>query len=108
MAINRAQLVSGEEEEARIRGWYEIERIILKQCIARFGVGRYAPIHSGNFLPNRSTQQLYTQTQRLIGKQSISEFSGIRLDVDEVRCFNRSRYGVGFYVERKTPFNYHL
>lgn len=101
VAINRAQLVIGEEEEARIRGWYELEQILLKHCNARFGVGRYASIHSGNFLRKRSTQQLYTQTQRIIGQQSISEFSGIRLDVNEVKCFNRSRHEVGFYLERK-------
>eukprot|EP00924_Labyrinthula_sp_SR-Ha-C_P016352 snap_masked-scaffold_6-processed-gene-0.28-mRNA-1 protein AED:0.57 eAED:0.60 QI:0/0/0/1/1/1/2/0/587 len=80
--------------------WLPVEKDILRQCIQVFGVGNYSKIHSGNYLPYKTTQQLYTQTQRLLGKQSIMEYSTLRLDSWRVAKDNFKRYGVPYHVER--------
>eukprot|EP00924_Labyrinthula_sp_SR-Ha-C_P006884 augustus_masked-scaffold_8-processed-gene-3.2-mRNA-1 protein AED:1.00 eAED:1.00 QI:0/0/0/0/1/1/4/0/455 len=43
--------------------WIPVEKDIIWQYIQVFGVGSHAKIHSGNYLPYKTTQQLYTQTQ---------------------------------------------
>jgi len=36
---------------------------------------------------------MYLQTQRLIGQQSLAEFMGLHLDLEQIYCDNRTREG---------------
>lgn len=48
----------------------------------------------------KNTQVLSLRTQLILGKQSIMEYSGLRLNVDEVRSDDYTKYGVRYYTER--------
>ena len=51
--------------------------IVLKNL----GVGRWVQIVDSGALPGKQIQQLNGQTQRLLGKQSLAEYTGLQLDV---------------------------
>ena len=80
--------------------WLPLEEAILKKCILKYGVGNYKAIHDNQDLPGKNTQQLYTKTQKILGKQSIAEYSGLKLRTDRVFADNYERYGVRFYIEK--------
>eukprot|EP00924_Labyrinthula_sp_SR-Ha-C_P006998 augustus_masked-scaffold_8-processed-gene-6.62-mRNA-1 protein AED:0.40 eAED:0.40 QI:0/-1/0/1/-1/1/1/0/1501 len=80
--------------------WSDEEYVVLERCILKFGLGNYVPIITGGFLPGKSKQSLYLATQKLVGKQSIKEYSGLQMDVGKAREDNLQRYGTRFYVER--------
>lgn len=80
-------------------GWNNIERKILQQCIWRFGIGDYSSIHAGNYLCGKNTQQIYTQLQRLLGKQAINEYHGMRLTLEDVRKYNFKKYQTKYHKE---------
>lgn len=81
-----------------------IEKEILSQCIRKYGVGNYKSIHINAHLPHKTTSQLYSQTQRLLGKQSIFEYKDIRLNVKLVRRENISRFGENFMLKKNELF----
>lgn len=66
-------------------GWNEEENRILRLGIMKFGVGSWSTIHRSGILPGKNFAQLYIQTQRMLGVQSLAPFNGIRLDTDVVR-----------------------
>ncbi|KAG2383358.1 hypothetical protein C9374_004695 [Naegleria lovaniensis] len=66
-------------------GWNEEENRILRLGIMKFGVGSWSTIHRSGILPGKNYAQLYIQTQRMLGVQSLAPFNGIRLDTDRVR-----------------------
>ena len=82
------------------RGWRPFEEEILKQAIMLFGVGRFKKIIEENLLPGKLIQSINLKTQKLVGQQSILEFSGIKLRTEEVLKRNQTVRGVDFYVER--------
>lgn len=69
-------------------GWTKDEAYALRQCLKKFGIGRWVQIVDSGVLPGKQIQQLNGQTQRLLGKQSLAEYSGLRLDVDRIRMDN--------------------
>eukprot|EP00924_Labyrinthula_sp_SR-Ha-C_P015661 snap_masked-scaffold_4-processed-gene-6.9-mRNA-1 protein AED:0.43 eAED:0.43 QI:0/0/0/0.5/1/1/2/0/567 len=85
------------------KGWLPIEKIILKQCILVYG--RYQEFIKGGYLPHKTRQQMYTQTQVLVGKQSIQEYQYLKLDVAEVKAYNVLKYGVAYYVEKNKIYS---
>lgn len=48
------------------------------------GVGKWRQIEAAKVLPSKNIQQMYLQTQRIIGQQSIAEFMGLHLDIDAI------------------------
>ena len=63
--------------------------IVLK----KFGVGRWVQIVDSGALPGKQIQQLNGQTQRLLGKQSLAEYTGLNLDVLAVKQANDALTG---------------
>lgn len=52
-------------------GWTDEEVSILKKALQKFGIGKWKRIMQSNCLPGKSIGQIYMQTQRLIGQQSL-------------------------------------
>ena len=82
--------------EGNTEGWVPEEDEILRKCIAKFGVGRYAQIQRKAYLPYRSRQQLANRTKRLIGSQALETYIGIHCDANRVLQYNKERYGTDF------------
>ncbi|GJQ09104.1 hypothetical protein GpartN1_g895.t1 [Galdieria partita] len=76
-------------------GWTKEEVRILSLCLMSFGVGRWQKIVDSGYLPNKTISQLNLQTQRLIGQQSVAEFTGLCIDPAEVREHNERRIAQG-------------
>jgi hypothetical protein len=53
-------------------------------------------VESG-ILPGKQIQQLNGQTQRLLGQQSLAEYTGMHLDIDRVRADNNAKQGPEIY-----------
>lgn len=53
-------------------GWTEEEARTLKLCVMRHGVGAWGQIAATGLLPGKTTGQLSSQTQRLLGQQSLA------------------------------------
>jgi hypothetical protein len=69
-------------------GWTKEEVMALRACLKKFGIGKWVQIVDSRVLPGKQIQQLNGQTQRLLGKQSLAEYTGMRLDVDRIRMDN--------------------
>ena len=65
-------------------GWDPREAEILKIALMKFGIGRWVKIAKSDCLPNKAISQMYMQTQRLVGQQSLAEFMGLHLDLQKV------------------------
>ena len=53
-------------------GWTRDECHILRLCLMRHGIGQWLHILGTGLLPGKLIQQLYGQTQRLLGQQSLA------------------------------------
>jgi len=42
-------------------------------------------------LPSKTIQQMYLQTQRIVGQQSLAAFMGLRLDVEQIGRDNKNK-----------------
>ena len=69
-------------------GWTKDEAYALRQCLKKFGIGKWVQIVDSGVLPGKQIQQLNGQTQRLLGIQSLAAYSGMKLDVDRIRMDN--------------------
>ena len=78
-------------------GWTTSETLILQHALQHFGVGRWVQILDSDVLPGKTIQQLNGQTQRLLGKQSLAAYTGLKLDIDKIRGDNQAMKD----VERK-------
>ncbi|EIE27270.1 ARM repeat-containing protein [Coccomyxa subellipsoidea C-169] len=63
----------------------------------KYGIGRWVQILETGLFPGKLIQQLNGQTQRLIGQQSLSAYTGLQVDVDRIRGDNEQKKD----VERK-------
>lgn len=59
-----------------------------------FGVGQWTKITKSGRLPGKTQAQIFLQTQRMLGQQSLAEFKGLRLHIDEVFAANKKRDGL--------------
>lgn len=57
-------------------GWTIEEVKILKLALQKFGIGKWRSIVNSECLPDKSIGQIYIQTQRLLGQQSLGDFMG--------------------------------
>ncbi|KAJ3404036.1 hypothetical protein HDU80_003381 [Chytriomyces hyalinus] len=76
------------------QGWTKAEEDILCSAILRYGVGNWRAILDSGCLPGKNPSQMYLQTQRILGQQSISEFTGLHVDCRAIGEFNRGRVDV--------------
>ena len=74
-------------------GWTKAEVENLVIVLKKFGVGRWVQIVDSGALPGKQIQQLNGQTQRLLGKQSLAEYTGLQLDVLAVKQANDALTG---------------
>ena len=65
-------------------GWTVQEVEILKIALMKFGIGRWKAIERSECLPTKNISQMYLQTQRLVGQQSLAEFMGLHVDLEQV------------------------
>ncbi len=75
-------------------GWKPDEVRVLKLALQKFGIGRWKKIIKSNCIPGKSIGQIYMQTQRLVGQQSLGEFMGLSLDFQKVWERNKAKQGV--------------
>jgi hypothetical protein len=59
-------------------GWTKEEAHVLKLCLMKYGVGQWLQILGTGLLPGKLIQQMNGQTQRLLGQQSLSAFTGLK------------------------------
>jgi hypothetical protein len=72
-------------------GWTPQESEVLRLCLMLFGVGCWGNILDLGLLPGKTRSQLVIQTQRMLGQQSLAEFNGLQLDIDQIRGVNDAR-----------------
>ena len=58
------------------------------------GIGRWKKIMNSECLPGKTPSQLSSQTQRLLGQQSLAEYMHLHLDIDKVAKFNHQKTDV--------------
>lgn len=78
-------------------GWTREEAHALSLCLKKFGIGKWVQIVDSGVLPGKQIQQLNGQTQRLLGQQSLAEFTGMCVDVDAIRADNNLKQGPEIY-----------
>ena len=81
----------------RTRMWQSEEDQVLRACMAKYGVGRYAPIQENAHLPYRTRAQLSDRTKLLLGIAALETFTGIHLDAKRVAKDNRKKYRTDYY-----------
>lgn len=59
----------------------------------KFGVGRWRAIEKSECLSTKTIGQMYLQAQRLVGQQSLAEFMGLHLDLEQIWLKNASKQG---------------
>ena len=75
-------------------GWRPDEVAVLKVALMKYGIGRWKKIMQSGFLPGKTPSQLSSQTQRLLGQQSLAEYLHLHLDIDMTAAYNAKRTGV--------------
>ncbi|KNC49009.1 uncharacterized protein AMSG_04752 [Thecamonas trahens ATCC 50062] len=74
-------------------GWTDAEVDILTKCMMKYGVGNWSLYKKLGVLPGKTTAQLNTQTQRLLGQQSTAAFTGLHIDPKAVFMDNALKQG---------------
>jgi hypothetical protein len=75
-------------------GWTPEEVEVLKIALMKFGIGRWKKIMQSGCLSGKTSSQLSSQTQRLLGQQSLAEYLHLHLDIDKVAQYNYTRTDV--------------
>ena len=78
----------------RSPGWSNREIDILKIALQKFGIGKWRDISNYGCLPFKTTSQMNLQTQRLLGQQSLAEFMGLKVDLQQIFLDNKRKKGV--------------
>jgi len=66
----------------------------LKLALQKFGIGKWKKIMNSKCLSGKSIAQIYMQTQRLLGQQSLGDFMGLHLNLEKVFQDNMKKIGV--------------
>jgi hypothetical protein len=75
-------------------GWSRAEVEVLKLALQKFGIGKWSRIIKSKCLPGKSIGQIYLQTQRIMGQQSLGDFMGLHVDIERVFIDNSRKQGV--------------
>eukprot|EP00924_Labyrinthula_sp_SR-Ha-C_P016187 snap_masked-scaffold_4-processed-gene-21.51-mRNA-1 protein AED:1.00 eAED:1.00 QI:0/-1/0/0/-1/1/1/0/2106 len=78
--------------------WSLFEEQTLRLVIMSFGMGDFQKIRE--YIPGKNKQQVYTKLQRMLMKQSLEEYHGLRIDILKVRNDNIKNAG-GNYIKLK-------
>jgi len=63
-------------------------------ALQKFGIGKWKKIMNSKCLSGKSIAQIYMQTQRLLGQQSLGDFMGLHLNLEKVFQDNMKKVGV--------------
>ncbi|KAJ3332976.1 hypothetical protein HDU76_012395 [Blyttiomyces sp. JEL0837] len=80
-------------------GWTVEEVSIFRKAIIRYGVGNWRDIYNSGCIPGKTHSQMYLQTQRLFGQQSLAEFNGLHIDPIVVRKENEIKWAAAAQPE---------
>ena len=75
-------------------GWTPDEVEVLKKALQKFGIGQWKKIIDAECLPKKSIGQIYLQTQRLMGQQSLGDFMRLHIDIERVFIDNSKKTNV--------------
>lgn len=75
-------------------GWTLEEVEVLKIALIKYGIGRWSRIKEVNCLPGKTIVQMNLQTQRLIGQQSLAEFMGLHVNLEQIFLDNQKKTNV--------------
>ena len=75
-------------------GWSRGEVEVLKLALQKFGIGKWSKIIRSQCLPGKSIGQIYLQTQRIMGQQSLGDFMGLRADIEKIFIDNSRKTNV--------------
>jgi hypothetical protein len=75
-------------------GWSRAEVEVLKLALQKFGIGKWTRIIRSECLPGKSIGQIYLQTQRIMGQQSLGDFMGLHVDIQKIFIDNSRKQGV--------------
>eukprot|EP00924_Labyrinthula_sp_SR-Ha-C_P005510 augustus_masked-scaffold_62-processed-gene-0.16-mRNA-1 protein AED:1.00 eAED:1.00 QI:0/-1/0/0/-1/1/1/0/2107 len=77
--------------------WSTFETESLRFAILVVGFGDFQSIRK--FVPGKTKQQLYTKIQRLVGRQSLKVYHGLKLDVRKLKQDNLRYTGCNYYIQ---------
>lgn len=69
-------------------GWTKKEVEVFEAALTKYGIGNWTNIIKHRCLPGKTVAQLYNQTQRLLGQQSLAEFQGLSLNIRAIFARN--------------------
>jgi hypothetical protein len=72
-------------------GWTKEEATSLVLLLKYYGVGKWTHIYKSGRLPSKTIQQMYLQTQRILGQQSLAAFMGLKLDIEAIGRDNKNK-----------------
>ena len=75
-------------------GWSRGEVEVLKLALQKFGIGKWSKIIRSQCLPGKSIGQIYLQTQRIMGQQSLGDFMGLQADIEKIFIDNSRKTNV--------------
>lgn len=78
-------------------GWTNEEVEILRLGLQKFGIGKWVALEKSQCLPTKTIQQMYLQTQRMLGMQSLAPYMGLHLDIKQVFEDNMKKEGLRKY-----------
>eukprot|EP00924_Labyrinthula_sp_SR-Ha-C_P003091 snap_masked-scaffold_50-processed-gene-1.58-mRNA-1 protein AED:0.08 eAED:0.08 QI:0/-1/0/1/-1/1/1/0/226 len=75
-------------------GWTEKEAQLFRLLLIVYGFGKWTDILQSGYLVGKTVAQMSNQAQRLVGQQSVAEFFGLHLDVEDIFKVNENKSGV--------------
>ena len=78
-------------------GWTQEEVEILRLALQKFGIGKWCALEKSQCLPSKTIQQMYLQTQRMLGQQSLAAYMGLHVNIRQVFEDNMKKPGLRKY-----------
>eukprot|EP00924_Labyrinthula_sp_SR-Ha-C_P016964 maker-scaffold_6-augustus-gene-20.51-mRNA-1 protein AED:0.51 eAED:0.52 QI:0/0/0/0.4/1/1/5/0/2420 len=73
---------------AQSEGWKSYEDVLLKRSIRCHGFGEWDKISRSYILPGKTRAQIIDRVKTLVDSQSISQYHGLRINVDIIKKYN--------------------
>ena len=74
-------------------GWTKKEVEVFGAALIKYGIGSWKKIIDHRCLPGKTVAQLYNQSQRLLGQQSLAEWQGLSVDIPAIFARNAQIQG---------------
>eukprot|EP00924_Labyrinthula_sp_SR-Ha-C_P002318 snap_masked-scaffold_16-processed-gene-0.8-mRNA-1 protein AED:1.00 eAED:1.00 QI:0/-1/0/0/-1/1/1/0/425 len=75
--------------------WSMFEYYMLRIAVLKYGMGDFAGI--AIYLPGKGKQQVYIKLQRVLYRQSLEHYHGLRIDIEQVRKDNYKLLNGGYF-----------